>query len=82
VGLSLLSTAGALGGGGGSQVLFLAWYIAAFVWVMALGGLVVLVGLGGASRREIVSGVISGIAVGVLALAATCFANLNTLNSL
>jgi len=68
--------------GRGSEILYFAWDIAAVIWVMALGGLVVLVSLGSTHRRETVSGVIAGIAVGVLALAATCFANLNTFNSL
>jgi hypothetical protein len=77
--LSLLSTAGAVGRG--SEILYFAWYVAAVVWVMALGGLVVLVSLRSTRRREIVSGVLAGMAVGVLALAATCFANLNTFNN-
>jgi hypothetical protein len=38
-----------------------------------------LVSPGLADRRETVSGVLAGVAVGVLALATTCFANLNTI---
>jgi uncharacterized membrane protein len=80
VGLSLLSTAGALGEGGASNILYFAWYVAAAVWAIAiLGGIVVLVSPGLADRRETVSGVLAGVAVGVLALATTCFANLNTI---
>jgi uncharacterized membrane protein len=63
-------------------MLYYVWYAAAVAWIIAIiGGIVVLVRPGTGERRATASGVLAGIAVGVLALPATCFANLNTIAS-
>jgi hypothetical protein len=50
--------------------------VAAGIWLVALVTGVVLLFK---DRREMASGVMAGVAVGILALTVTCFANLSTL---
>ncbi|MEX0763283.1 MAG: hypothetical protein WD208_09135 [Dehalococcoidia bacterium] len=70
--VSLISTAGALD----TQLdLYGAWAIAAGMWLVAVVAGIVLLFM---NRRESASGVMVGVAVGVLALTVTCFANLSS----
>ena len=68
VALSLVSTAGHL-----VEVLYFVWLIALIIWVLAFLYAIVLFFTG---EHEKGSGVFAGFAVGFLALAATCYANL------
>ena len=49
------------------------WFAAAALWVIAIVAAIVFISKG---RREIAAGVFSGIGIGIVALGATCFANI------
>ena len=69
VALSIISTAGA-----GNEGFYFVWYAAAGIWGLALLG-AIIIAIAGPERA---SGIVAGVAVGFLALAATCFANIAT----
>lgn len=80
VALSVLSMAGAGGGGfegegGLLGPLYFLWYAAAGVGLLAL---LLAAGFGAAGEKAAVSGILAGIGVGVVALGLTCFVNLGT----
>lgn len=74
-GLSLLSTAGAIDQNGPLGAIYVAWFFAVVAWLAA-----VMMGLGMlfARNKQAGAGVLAGAALGFLALAVTCFANLAT----
>ena len=72
--IGLLSTI-SLAGNADSPSGFVFWFIAAIVWVGALGGVIVSLVTG---RRGVAGGIAAGLAIGLLILAATCFANLSS----
>ena len=49
------------------------WIAAAALWVVAIVAAIVLIFTG---RREIASGIFTGIGIGIVALGATCFATI------
>ncbi len=71
-GLSIVST-----GGAGAEGMYSLSYVAAGLWLIAvLVAIGFLVGRGGRAT----SGIWAGVAVGVVSLGMTCFANLNTVD--
>lgn len=68
--LSLISTGGAAVDG-----LYSLWYIAAVIGAFALLGAVISFAVG---ERKKASGLLAGVAIGILSLATTCFANMAT----
>lgn len=58
-----------------SYYLRFAWFGAAACWLLAV---LVATGFAIAGRRQIASGMFAGIAIGILALGVTCFANMAT----
>jgi len=51
-----------------------AWFGAAGLWVLAI---IVAAGFALTGKRQAVSGMVVGIAIGILALGVTCFANID-----
>lgn len=77
-GLCVLSMAGATGPQGNAAALYYLWYVAALVWLVAFPlGLALLF----RKDKQIGSGILTGAALGFLALAVSCFANIATLVS-
>ena len=70
VALGIVSTAGA-----SSDGFYTLWFAGLGVWFIAI---LVAVGFALASKGQVAAGMLAGIAVGMLALAVSCFANLNT----
>jgi hypothetical protein len=68
--MSVISTAGAATDG----LLFWLWGIAAIVWVIAI---LAAIGFAFAREGQVAAGVLAGVGIGAIALAATCFANLS-----
>ncbi len=70
--LSLISTAGA-----SMESIYNAWFIAGGLWVIAI---LSAIGFTIAHKRQIASGIFAGIGIGIVALGATCIANLSTVS--
>ncbi len=73
VGLSIVSSA--VSGSDDGRPTAFGWGAAAGLWLIAL---VAGAGFGLARKHEIASGIVAGIGIGAIALAATCFANLRS----
>ena len=68
--MSVVST-----GGSGASGLYTFWFLAAGLWLIAiLAGIGFAIGRGG----QVTAGIWAGVAIGVVALSLTCFANLSS----